>query len=119
MKANNGKPTELPCSRTLTFTALSLILLATIPLYLHRRPSSPEIYSTIDYQCDLFSGRWVPYTEGPYYTNETKCVIDDRQNCMKFGRPDTGFMKWRWKPDECELPRFDPVQFLRLVRGRL
>ncbi|CAB4321500.1 unnamed protein product [Prunus armeniaca] len=38
---------------------------------------------------------------------------------MKFGRPDTEFMKWRWKPDACcELPLFDATQFLELVRGK-
>ncbi|THG04800.1 protein trichome birefringence-like 19 [Camellia sinensis] len=68
--------------------------------------------------CDIFKGNWVPYPKGPYYTNETKCVIDDRQNCMKYGRPDNDFLKWRWKPDECELPPFDAVKFLEIVRGK-
>ncbi|CAL5325976.1 unnamed protein product [Camellia sinensis] len=72
----------------------------------------------ISKKCDMFKGDWVPYPEGPYYTNETKCLMDNRQNCMKFGRPDTEFMKWRWKPDECELPLFDSARFLELVRGK-
>ncbi|GFY86823.1 similar to TRICHOME BIREFRINGENCE-LIKE 19 [Actinidia rufa] len=64
-------------------------------------------------------GSGVPNPKGPYYTNETKCEIDDRQNCMKFGtRPDTDFMKWRWKPYKCELPLFDALEFLELVRGK-
>ncbi|CAK9185932.1 unnamed protein product [Ilex paraguariensis] len=70
------------------------------------------------HRCNIFQGNWVPDSKGPYYTNETKCLIDDRQNCMKFGRPDNEFMKRRWKPDECELPLFDPVQFLELLRGK-
>lgn len=37
---------------------------------------------------------------------------------MKYGRPDTDFMKWRWKPSDCELPIFNPAQFLELVRGK-
>ncbi|XP_027154155.1 protein trichome birefringence-like 19 [Coffea eugenioides] len=37
---------------------------------------------------------------------------------MKYGRPDTNFLKWRWKPDGCELPIFDPHQFLEVVRGK-
>ncbi|KAE8735845.1 Detected protein of confused Function [Hibiscus syriacus] len=37
---------------------------------------------------------------------------------MKFGRPDTEFMKWRWKPDECQLPLFDAAQFLEIARGK-
>ncbi|CAH9092661.1 unnamed protein product [Cuscuta epithymum] len=69
--------------------------------------------------CDLFSGEWVVNPEGPYYTNVTcDWAIQEHQNCMKFGRPDTGFLKWRWKPDGCELPVFDPNRFLELVRGK-
>ncbi|XP_075494369.1 protein trichome birefringence-like 19 [Primulina tabacum] len=68
--------------------------------------------------CDLFSGEWVPNPGGPYYTNTTCQTIQEHQNCMKFGRPDTGFMKWRWRPDDCELPIFDPHKFLELVKGK-
>ncbi|XP_041989553.1 protein trichome birefringence-like 19 [Salvia splendens] len=69
-------------------------------------------------QCDLFSGEWVPNANGPYYTNDTCNAIQEHQNCLKFGRPDRGFLKWRWKPDDCELPLFEPRQFLQLVRGK-
>lgn len=68
--------------------------------------------------CDLFTGEWVPNPEAPYYTNATCYGILDHQNCMKYGRPDTDFLKWRWKPDGCELPIFDPHQFLELIRGK-
>ncbi|KAH0699171.1 hypothetical protein KY290_013985 [Solanum tuberosum] len=37
---------------------------------------------------------------------------------MKYGRPDTDFLKWKWKPDRCELPIFDAHQFLEFVRGK-
>ncbi|KAG6418179.1 hypothetical protein SASPL_120379 [Salvia splendens] len=37
---------------------------------------------------------------------------------MKYGRPDSDFMKWRWKPDACDLPLFNPYQFLDIVRGK-
>ncbi|PON93537.1 Trichome birefringence-like family [Trema orientale] len=37
---------------------------------------------------------------------------------MKFGRPDSEFLKWRWKPTDCELPPFDAAQFLELVKGK-
>ncbi|KAL5987538.1 hypothetical protein ACLOJK_035286 [Asimina triloba] len=68
--------------------------------------------------CNLFKGKWVPNPDAPYCTNTTCRAIYDHQNCMKYGRPDRDFMKWRWKPDDCGLPIFDPVQFLKLVRGK-
>ncbi|KAL6521680.1 hypothetical protein OROGR_018249 [Orobanche gracilis] len=71
-----------------------------------------------DGKCDLFSGEWVPNPDGPYYTNETCGAIQEHQNCLKFGRPDRGFLRWRWKPDDCELPVFGPARFLELVSGK-
>ncbi|KAI4388970.1 hypothetical protein MLD38_001250 [Melastoma candidum] len=68
--------------------------------------------------CDVYKGKWVPYEGEAYYTNSTCSLIIDQVNCFKFGRPDSGFLRWRWKPDGCELPRFDALRFLDLVRGK-
>ncbi|KAJ6824497.1 protein trichome birefringence-like 19 isoform X2 [Iris pallida] len=69
-------------------------------------------------KCDLFKGEWVPNPNAPYYTNDTCWAIHDNQNCRKFGRPDEDFTKWRWKPNDCTLPTFNPAQFLEIVRGK-
>ncbi|PSS13799.1 Protein trichome birefringence-like [Actinidia chinensis var. chinensis] len=68
-------------------------------------------------KCDIFRGKWVPYPKGPLYTNTSGCGIEDGVSCIKFGR-DTEYTKWRWKPDGCELPVFNPTRFLELVRGK-
>lgn len=124
----------------LLFT-LVLILLTIIPLYYPTlsslflwdslsSSSSSKSYSyrddidgfssnvKSDATCDIFTGEWVRNPEAPYYTNTTCWAIHDHQNCMRYGRPDTDFMKWRWKPDGCELPVFNPSQFLELMRGK-
>ncbi|XVE71991.1 hypothetical protein DITRI_Ditri11bG0002500 [Diplodiscus trichospermus] len=101
------------------------------PLYLLKnyssKPSSPNhsqqlqpssISISEGDNCDIFSGEWVPNADAPYYTNTTCWAIHEHQNCMKYGRPDTEFMKWKWKPDGCELPIFNPAQFLEIVRGK-
>lgn len=44
--------------------------------------------------------------------------MEGHQNCMRNGRPDTGFLYWRWKPRECELPPFDPERFLEMMRSK-
>ncbi|GMQ10980.1 hypothetical protein CsSME_00053774 [Camellia sinensis var. sinensis] len=54
--------------------------------------------------------------DAPYYTNTTCWAIHEHQNCMKYGRPDNGFMQWKWKPDGCDLPVFNSFQFLDIVR---
>ncbi|XP_038889400.1 protein trichome birefringence-like 19 [Benincasa hispida] len=69
-------------------------------------------------ECDIFTGEWIPNPNAPYYTSSSCWAIHEHQNCMKYGRPDGGFMQWRWKPDGCELPIFNPSQFLELMRDK-
>ncbi|KAK4602247.1 hypothetical protein RGQ29_011335 [Quercus rubra] len=124
----NEKNTTPNIPKQVFLLALTLIVLTIIPLCLNNDSRSPLPSPKIDTKdlksieseekCDVFSGKWVPFSQGPYYTNETCDLIIDQQNCMKFGRPNTEFLNWRWKPDECELPLFDAVQFLELVRGK-
>ncbi|KAL3723481.1 hypothetical protein ACJRO7_035633 [Eucalyptus globulus] len=110
------------------------VLLAAITLYLFiacthlGAPSSQELeigtsiskgIERVDRRrCDVFRGQWVRHPNAEYYTNLTCPLIIDQHNCLKFGRPDTEFLKWRWKPDECELPRFHAGRFLEMARGK-
>jgi hypothetical protein len=68
--------------------------------------------------CNIFRGEWVPDPEAPYYTNETGSVIHEHYNCTRYGKPDLGFVKRRWRPDGCDLPRLDPARFLATMRGK-
>uniref|UniRef100_A0A7N0T2L4 Trichome birefringence-like N-terminal domain-containing protein n=1 Tax=Kalanchoe fedtschenkoi TaxID=63787 RepID=A0A7N0T2L4_KALFE len=72
----------------------------------------------IDKGCDLFNGRWVPDMRGSAYTNWTCPTIPTSKNCFLNGREDRDFVNWRWKPDGCDLPRFDPRLFLRIMRNK-
>ncbi|XP_062233211.1 xyloglucan O-acetyltransferase 2-like [Phragmites australis] len=68
--------------------------------------------------CDYSDGEWVPDARPPLY-NGTSCgTIKDGQNCMAHGRPDTGYLYWRWRPRGCDLPAFSPEAFLRWLRNK-
>ena len=67
--------------------------------------------------CDLFDGKWVRDRWGTAYTNRSCGTIPESKNCGKYGK-EQGYVHWRWKPDGCELPRFDAKNFLRIVRGK-
>ncbi|XP_059642715.1 protein trichome birefringence-like 19 [Cornus florida] len=122
-------------SKIVILIALALVLLTIVPLYypllrytskniISEPPSSydPADQDSIEIEnnekCDIFTGEWVPNPSAPYYVNTTCWAIHEHQNCMKYGRPDTDFMKWKWKPDGCDLPVFNPFQFLEIVRGK-
>ncbi len=119
-----GKNKKSP--KIVVLIIFTLVFLIVIPYYypllryhlyfLNIDSSKPSSLS--DSKCDIFSGEWIPNPDAPYYTNTTCRAIHEHQNCMKYGRKDTEFMKWRWQPHECELPIFNPVQFLELVRGK-
>ncbi|KAJ1380811.1 PMR5 N-terminal domain [Sesbania bispinosa] len=121
----NGKYTTRNTPKSAVLLPFTLLLIM-LPLSLMRnsQESSPEISSVSSLnnneteRCDIFSGKWIPYSEEPYYNNETCPFIIDQQNCLKFGRPDREYLHWRWKPNECELPLFNATQFLELVRGK-
>lgn len=68
--------------------------------------------------CNIFKGEWVPDPGAPRYTTEACRVIHGHYDCMRYGRPDLGFVRWRWRPTGCELPRFDSAWFLRPMRGK-
>ncbi|XP_031094422.1 protein ALTERED XYLOGLUCAN 4-like [Ipomoea triloba] len=68
--------------------------------------------------CDLFDGRWVPDKDGPLYSNYSCSTIPTIRNCFYHGRKDTDFLYWRWKPEQCQLPRFDSKAFLSIVQGK-
>ncbi|KZV57455.1 protein ALTERED XYLOGLUCAN 4-like [Dorcoceras hygrometricum] len=68
--------------------------------------------------CDLFNGEWVPDRRGPLYTNHSCKTIPVQRNCFMHGRKDRDFLHWKWKPNKCELPRFDPENFLTVLRGK-
>lgn len=113
-----------------TFVFLAVIRLYLFPLLtasvFSRRPSVPVPAPALgaamtgkeSRKCDISKGEWVPNPNAPYYTNGTCWGIHEHQNCVKYGRPDDGFMRWRWRPDGCDLPVFNPGQFLELVRHK-
>lgn len=69
-------------------------------------------------KCDIFVGDWIPDPSGPFYTNDSCHDIEAHQNCMKNGRPDSGYLYWRWKPRDCELPKLDPAKFLKMMKDK-
>ncbi|KAK4402772.1 protein trichome birefringence-like 2 [Sesamum angolense] len=55
--------------------------------------------------CDMFKGRWVRDDTMPYYPPGSCPYIDRDFECHLNGRPDNEFLKWRWQPDDCDIPR--------------
>ncbi|CAH9068033.1 unnamed protein product [Cuscuta europaea] len=68
--------------------------------------------------CDMTNGKWVFDEMHPLYTNVSCPYIDEGFNCQTNGRTDKDYMKWRWQPQNCNIPRFNATHMLELMRGK-
>lgn len=63
-------------------------------------------------------GTWVRDESYPVYQSSACPIIDPEFNCQMYGRPDSDYLKYRWQPANCVLPRFDGLEFLSKMRGK-
>ncbi|BFG43436.1 hypothetical protein CerSpe_297100 [Prunus speciosa] len=56
--------------------------------------------------CDFSTrGRWVYDKSYPLYTNRSCPFIFEGFDCQGNGRSDQDYMRWRWQPQDCDIPR--------------
>ncbi|XP_057450628.1 protein trichome birefringence [Lotus japonicus] len=70
-------------------------------------------------KCDFFHGEWVRDESYPLYEpGSCSMIIDEQFNCIRNGRPDKDYQKYKWQPKDCKLPRLDGHRMLDLLRGK-
>jgi hypothetical protein len=68
--------------------------------------------------CDIYDGRWVKDASKPYYPPGSCPYIDKDFDCHVNGRPDDGYVKWKWLPYGCDIPSLNGTDFLERLRGK-
>ena len=58
-----------------------------------------------DASCDLWSGRWVYDESYPLWRPGSCPLVEKNFQCWRMGRQNLDFMKFRWQPYGCNLPR--------------
>ncbi|KAI5436863.1 hypothetical protein KIW84_023111 [Lathyrus oleraceus] len=72
----------------------------------------------IDEKCDIFDGNWVRDESKPYYPLGSCPYVDRDFDCHLNGRPDSDYVKWKWKPSKCDIPSLNATDFLEKLRGQ-
>ncbi|KAI6685570.1 hypothetical protein NL676_031483 [Syzygium grande] len=69
-------------------------------------------------KCDVYAGRWARDGSYPLYSPGSCPHIDEPFNCFLNGRRDSGYLKYRWQPNDCDIPRLSGRKMLKLLRGK-
>ncbi|KAL9240174.1 hypothetical protein vseg_014422 [Gypsophila vaccaria] len=69
-------------------------------------------------RCDLYDGKWVKDGSYPLYKPGSCKSIDPQFNCVGNGRLDLDYLKLKWKPNACSLPRLNAKHMLKLLKGK-
>lgn len=91
---------------------------ASIPNELIRDPQSEVRDRRSLVGCDIYHGLWVYDESYPLYRSRNCPFVDPGFRCEDNGRPDQNFMKYRWQPHDCDLPRFHPGVVLERLRDQ-
>ncbi|XP_057952392.1 protein trichome birefringence-like 31 [Malania oleifera] len=85
----------------------------------HRVPINVSEDEGIEEGCNVFEGKWVwDNVSYPLYTEDSCPFLVKQVTCLRNGRPDSLYQNWRWQPHGCNLPRFDPLKLLEILRDR-
>ncbi|XP_045807462.1 protein trichome birefringence-like 42 [Trifolium pratense] len=101
-----------------TFVVLWVVTLP-LPYHVHVNAFQAKQLNQAE-GCDFSQGQWVvDESYYPLYDASSDCpFIVQGFDCLINGRPDQDYLKYRWKPSACDLPRFDGVKFLETYRGK-
>jgi len=124
MATKDQQPKKLPLFPLLSLLCFASIFLA-LSLSLSKRASisnetihvrsTPTLTST---PCNYSHGSWI-YDPNwiPNKYDSTCKEIFKGWNCIAGNKSNAkDIIKWRWQPNGCDLPPFDPVRFLQTFR---
>lgn len=69
--------------------------------------SRPTAFQGNKSTCTLFLGTWVRDDSYPLYKPaDCPAVVEPEFDCQMYGRPDSDYLKYRWQPQNCNLPTY-------------
>ncbi|RRT61251.1 hypothetical protein B296_00044355 [Ensete ventricosum] len=90
------------------------------PVQEQEQAKAQQALVNVPESCNLFDGRWV-YDDVSYpIYKEHECeFLTEQVTCMRNGRRDGRYKKWRWQPRDCNLPRNQWESMVCLVQSAI
>ncbi|KAL0399456.1 UNVERIFIED_CONTAM: protein trichome birefringence-like 31 [Sesamum radiatum] len=87
--------------------------------YTVKMPIEVSEEEAIEDGCNVFEGKWVwDNASHPLYREESCPFLVKQTTCLRNGRPDSSYQNWRWQPNACNLPRFDGLKLMEILRDK-
>ncbi|XP_021835409.1 protein trichome birefringence-like 4 [Spinacia oleracea] len=135
---------HLSSTRTTTLILTCFVLISSLLILINYPSTTNTLLSTLSFQlfsfsnttnsfannnsnvdppsnkkhCDIFDGRWVYDDSYPVYDPSSCPYVEPGFSCFNNGRHDLGYLKYRWQPYGCDIPRFDAKKMMEMLRGK-
>ncbi|KAK6933878.1 PC-Esterase [Dillenia turbinata] len=106
-----------PNQRTSSLLVAVLFFVLSSAVLANKEHSHTNITNTQN-GCNLYKGSWVKDNSYLHFDSSKCPYIRTDFDCSKNGRPDRKYLKYRWQPKGCSLPRFNGVGFLKKMKGK-
>ncbi|XP_075474281.1 protein trichome birefringence-like 38 isoform X1 [Primulina tabacum] len=101
------------------FLLLCFLLIIFHPSNIYIAGQNGEVPSTREQKsCNFYEGEWLYDESYPLYDSSDCPFIRKEFACLKYDRPDHQYLKYRWQPNGCNIPRFDGLDLLKRLKGK-
>ncbi|XP_019177150.1 PREDICTED: protein trichome berefringence-like 7 [Ipomoea nil] len=84
----------------------------------HEFSDTETAFNGSNSECDIYDGNWVVDNSYPLYIASECPFVEQGFNCLANGRTDGDYIRWKWRPRSCGIPRYHVHSTLEMLRNK-